>query len=128
MVGAHARVGRGRWRAMALVLAAATTVAAFGVTGSGPAAHADPLVTAPTTDAGDIVALRVSTRIGTNPNGSRCTSAHTSATSVRVYYDSFNRPAHLGLTITPSPAVDVYLHSHRAPCVDSGAASAAGAA
>ncbi len=46
----------------------------------------------------DALALRISARIGTNPNGTKCTVAggsHNSATGLRVYYDAAFAPVAL---------------------------------
>src|SRR5262249_39096302 len=42
--------------------------------------------------ASDTFALRVSTRIGTNANGSSC-GGHANAVGLRLYFDSLDRPA-----------------------------------
>src|SRR4030095_15598733 len=53
----------------------------------------------------DVLALKVSTRIGTNPDDTKCVpgpaSAHTSARGLRLYYDAARRPAALGLRGAP---------------------------
>ncbi|HKF42486.1 MAG TPA: PPC domain-containing protein [Thermoanaerobaculia bacterium] len=63
----------------------------------------------------DVIALRVSTRIGTNPDDTKC-AGHTSATALRLYYDSANRPSRLDATITPDSSKDFYLHSDGTVC------------
>ena len=40
----------------------------------------------------DVLALKVLTRIGTNPDGSQC-AGHSNATGLRLYFDSTNRPS-----------------------------------
>ena len=42
------------------------------------------------------ITLKLSTRIGTNPNGSMCTPGHASAVGLRAYYDSTGSPARTG--------------------------------
>jgi hypothetical protein len=48
----------------------------------------------PTTDftGTDVLALKILTRIGTNPNGSQC-GGHSNAVGLRLYFDSTNRPS-----------------------------------
>jgi hypothetical protein len=59
---------------------------------------------------GDVLFLKVSTRIGTNPDGSKC-SGHSNAVGLRLYYDSVSRPSRFGLKVTPDPLTDYFLHS-----------------
>ena len=40
----------------------------------------------------DELELKLSTRIGTNPNGSMC-GAHSNAVGLRLYFDSTSRPS-----------------------------------
>ena len=69
----------------------------------------------PTLHVGDVLALRVSTRIGTATNGGKCKgSSH--ADGLRLYYDSAQQPSRFGATITPDPNADLYLHSDGAGC------------
>ena len=70
-------------------------------------------------DGGDVLALRVSARIGTNPDGSKCAGpggSHNSAVGLRLYYDSASRASRFDATITPNPSEDLYLHSNGSPC------------
>jgi hypothetical protein len=63
--------------------------------------------------------LRVSTRIGTNPDGSKCAGpggSHNSAVGLRLYYDSASRASRFDATIAPNPSEDLYLHSNGGPC------------
>lgn len=69
--------------------------------------------------AGDVLSLRVSTRIGTNPDGSKCAGpggSHNSAVGLRLYYDSASRASRFDATIAPAPSEDLYLHSNGGPC------------
>lgn len=69
--------------------------------------------------AGDVLALRVSTRIGTNPNDTKCTGpggSHNNAVGLRLYYDSTTRPSRFDATIDPTPSADIYLHSDGGIC------------
>lgn len=68
-----------------------------------------------TLDVGDVLSLRVSTRIGTTDDGSRC-GGRRSASGLRLHYDSIDRPSGFGLTITPDPSANVYLHSDATTC------------
>jgi hypothetical protein len=76
---------------------------------------------------GDVVALRVSARIGTNPDDTRCTQgrggSHGSARGLRLYYDSAKRPSGLGLTVAPAPGESLYLHSDGRACPAGGGPS-----
>jgi hypothetical protein len=44
----------------------------------------------------DKLALKLSTRIGTNPDDSKC-AGHSNAVGLRTYFDAVSRPARLGL-------------------------------
>ena len=70
-------------------------------------------------DPGDVLALRVSTRIGTNPDDTKCAGpggSHNSAIGLRLYYDAASRASHFDATITPSANADFYLHSDGGTC------------
>jgi len=58
---------------------------------------------------GDILALVVSTRIGTNPDDTKC-AGHNNAVGLRLHYDGVSRPSGFGAEITPDPAADFFLH------------------
>jgi hypothetical protein len=62
---------------------------------------------------GDVLAVRISARIGT-PR-STC-GGHSTATGLRLYYDSTKAPSHLGVTISPSGQQTLYLHSDGNAC------------
>jgi hypothetical protein len=64
---------------------------------------------------GDVLSLSVSTRIGTNPDDTRC-AGHNGALSLRLYYDSTGRPSRFDATITPDASKDYYLHSDGTVC------------
>jgi hypothetical protein len=56
----------------------------------------------------------VLTRIGTNPDGSKCSGpggSHNNAVGLRLYYDSPTRPSRFGAEISPDPLMDYFLHS-----------------
>jgi hypothetical protein len=57
---------------------------------------------------GDVLTFKVSTRIGTTPNGSKC-SGHNNATGLRLYYDAANRASGFGAAFTPGPPTDYFL-------------------
>jgi len=59
---------------------------------------------------GDVIALRVSTRIGTNADGTSC-GGHANATGLRLYYDSTAAPSHFSPAIPLSSTSDLYLHT-----------------
>jgi len=63
---------------------------------------------------GDILYLKVFTRIGTNPDGQKCSGpggSHNNAVGLRMYYDAPDRPSGFGAEITPEPMKDLFLHS-----------------
>jgi hypothetical protein len=64
---------------------------------------------APPLHSGDVLSLRVSTRVGTNPDGSKC-PGHTNAVGLRLYYDAINRPSRANLVFSPDPLATFYLH------------------
>jgi hypothetical protein len=68
-----------------------------------------------TLEVGDVLSLRVSTRMGTNDDGSACGRVD-SADGLRLYHDSDDTPSGFGLTIAPDPMVEVYLHSDAEEC------------
>jgi probable HAF family extracellular repeat protein len=63
-----------------------------------------------TLDPGDELALKVFTRIGTNPDDSKC-PGHSNAVGLRLYYDAASRASQLGAKIAPLSQTDYYLHS-----------------
>jgi len=67
---------------------------------------------------GDEVSVRISARLGTNDDG-RCAGpggSHSSATGLRLYYDSASRASRVDLEIIPSPLRALYLHSDGSVC------------
>src|SRR5262249_38956590 len=68
-------------------------------------------VAANTLQPGDVLAFDVLTRIGTNPDGSRC-GGHKSAMGLRLYYDAVSPPSQLGGQIAPGPLLPYYLHAN----------------
>jgi hypothetical protein len=67
-------------------------------------------VSAPTLTSGDVVSLRVSTRVGTNPDDSKC-PGHANAVGLRLYYDGTTRPSRMGAQISPDPLTSFYLRA-----------------
>src|SRR6185295_18399164 len=75
---------------------------------------------------GDVLALRVSTRIGTTAADARCTGVggnHNSAQGLRIYYDAIGRPSRFDATITPDSSKDLYLDSNGGLCPNGGGES-----
>ena len=70
---------------------------------------------------GDVLRVRVSTRVGTTPQGARCAGpggSHLSARGLRLYYDGAKVPSSLGLQLTPNALDDFYLDSNGGICAD----------
>ncbi len=68
-----------------------------------------------TLEDGDVLSMRVSTRIGTNPNDTHC-GGHSSAAGLRLYYDAAARQSRFDATISPAANTMHYLHSDGAAC------------
>jgi len=71
------------------------------------------LITNGTYVPGDILSLKVLTRIGTTPDGQKCSGpggSHNNAVGLRLYYDSPDRPSRFGAEIAPNPMQDLFLH------------------
>jgi YVTN family beta-propeller protein len=67
-----------------------------------------------TYDTGDTLSLKVFTRIGTNPDASKCSGpggSHNNAVGLRLYYDTANRASGFGAEISHDPMKDFFLHS-----------------
>jgi hypothetical protein len=76
----------------------------------------DPFAAASLTT-GDVLELRVSTRIGTNPNDTKCgPSGHNNAVGLRLYYDATSRASSVGAAFHPDPSVNLYLRSNGNAC------------
>jgi hypothetical protein len=65
-----------------------------------------PIADAP----GDVVSLKVLTRIGTNPDNTKC-PGHNNAVGLRLYYDAVSRASQFGAEITPEQLTDFFLRS-----------------
>jgi hypothetical protein len=57
-----------------------------------------------------VFSLTIRTRIGTNPNGTKC-AGHSNAVGLRLYYDSTSQSSRIGAQLTPEPLRDFFLHS-----------------
>jgi hypothetical protein len=75
----------------------------------------------------DVFSLKVSNRMGTNADDTKCKvpgATHTSAVGLRLYYDSASHASGFGAAITPKPAVSYFLRSDGTACSSPGLASA----
>jgi uncharacterized repeat protein (TIGR03803 family) len=61
-------------------------------------------------ESGDEVTIRLSTRIGTNPNGTKC-GGHNNAAGLRLYYDGATRPSRVEAQLSPADMTDYFLHT-----------------
>ena len=70
----------------------------------------------------DIVRVKLSARIGTNPDDTKCSGpggSHNSATGLRLYYDSISRASSIDLDFTVTDGdPTLYLHSNGGICVN----------
>src|SRR5262249_53727425 len=57
------------------------------------------------------LSFEVLTRIGTNPDDSKC-GGHGSAVGLRLYYDAASHPSRFGAEITPNPLGTYFLHGN----------------
>ena len=74
-----------------------------------------------TLDSGDILSLRLSTRIGTTPSDAQC-GGHSSAAGLRLYYDASLQKSYLGTTIGAASS-NLYLHSDGNACTNTAESS-----
>jgi YVTN family beta-propeller protein len=58
-----------------------------------------------------VLSLTIRTRIGTNPDGTKC-PGHSNAVGLRLYYDAVIRPSQLGMELTPDLPKDFFLYSN----------------
>jgi hypothetical protein len=68
---------------------------------------------------GDVLALRVSARIGTKPDDTKCTAAggnHDNAVGLRLFYDGTSRRSRFDAAIEGGPEEDLFLHSDGTAC------------
>lgn len=71
---------------------------------------------------GDVLALRVLARIGTNPDDTPCAQPGgdlLQSDGLRLYYDSADRPARLGLELAGEAPAELFLRSDGRRCVPS---------
>lgn len=66
---------------------------------------------------GDILSLKVLTRIGTNPNDTKC-PGHNNAVGLRLYFDAMSHPSRFAAEITPDPLAALFLHSNGTDFLD----------
>jgi hypothetical protein len=64
-----------------------------------------------TIESGDELSLKILTRIGTNPDDTKC-SGHNNAVGLRLYYDAVSRPSRFGAEIAPDPLTNFFLHAN----------------
>jgi Tol biopolymer transport system component len=62
-----------------------------------------------TVASGDVLSLVISTRIGTNPDGTKC-PGHANATGLRLYFDAASRPAGFAIDIAETET-EFFLHA-----------------
>jgi hypothetical protein len=68
---------------------------------------------------GDVLALRVSARIGTNADDTKCAGrggSHGSAAGLRLYYDSASQRSRFDAAINSADDEDLFLHSDGTAC------------
>jgi hypothetical protein len=65
---------------------------------------------------GDTLSLKVLTRIGTNPDDTKC-PGHWSAVGLRLYYDAVSRSSRFDATIS-TLSEDLFLHSNGGACLN----------
>lgn len=59
---------------------------------------------------GAVLSLKLSTRIGTNPDGTKC-PGHSNAVGIRLYYDAVSRASGFRGDLTPGSAPAFFLHA-----------------
>jgi hypothetical protein len=59
---------------------------------------------------GDVLSLKLSARVGTNPDGTKC-PGHNNAVGLRLYYGALSTPSRLGTTTSGGEGADQYLQS-----------------
>jgi sugar lactone lactonase YvrE len=77
-------------------------------------------------NSGDEFSLKISNRMGTNSDDTRCNTpgkTHTNAVGLRLFYDSLGHDTRLGATVSPNPAGSLFLHSDGSACSSPGEAS-----
>ena len=98
-------IASGLTRCIAGVTRNANSALAIGVPFE-PLAQSESVPLAP----GDALTMRLSTRIGTNANGTKCTGPN-NATGLRLYYDGTTRPSGVGVEILPAELATYFLHT-----------------
>jgi hypothetical protein len=74
--------------------------------------------------AGDVLFLKILTRIGTKADGTQC-AGHSNAVGLRFYYDGTTRPSRFGAAIPQTSLKDFFLHSGSSDFFDTTAPTAA---
>jgi hypothetical protein len=77
-------------------------------------------ITSPQVNTGDVLALRVSARVGTTADAQPCGAAK--ASGLRLFYDGKNRASQFAATLSPDPSATLYLAAGRDSCGTSGPA------
>ena len=89
-----------------------TALCVTGITRNAANAKDVAVAFAPSTGlpaSGDAILFKVSTRIGTNPDGSKC-PGHNNAVGLRLYYDGSSRSSHFGAALGGDEAISYFLH------------------
>jgi hypothetical protein len=79
---------------------------------------------------GNMLSLKVLTRIGTNPNGTKCSGpggSHNNAVGLRLYYDAVSRSSQFGAQINSNSPTATFLHSGGNDFLDNAAPNATSA-
>jgi hypothetical protein len=98
------------------LVAAGETRCITGVTRNPSLAKEISIPFGPVLDGAGALSLKVLTRIGTNPDDTKCSGpggSHNNAVGLRLYYDAANRPSRFGARIPPAASLtDLFLHSN----------------
>jgi len=65
-------------------------------------------------NSGDVFLLKLLTRIGTNPDGTKCSGpggSHNNAVGLRLYFDSTTRPSRASIPFLSNPSMNLFLHA-----------------
>jgi len=71
------------------------------------------LLSSTTVVSGDVLSIKLFTRIGTEATGARC-AGHSNAVGLRFYYDAMARPSHFSAAVGSTPMSKFFLHSNGA--------------
>ena len=70
---------------------------------------------------GEVLSLKIFARVGTNPNGTKCSGpggSHNNAVGLRLYYDAASRSSRFEAELTPDPLKKFFLHSNSSDFFD----------